>query len=820
MKNLNQTGFIASVDSDKLDQASIKGEIDASSCRLQEAEQKYIGAWRKARGDAEPEAGEVQNLVGLALSGGGIRSATFSLGVMQALAQRGLLKKVDYLSTVSGGGYIGSALTWLVSDKAQQEYSASGAKEAAAVSFGLDRENFPFGADDPAPGAERKANELQQRMLKYLRQHGYYLTPGAGIGAFSLLGVVLRSTLLNLLVWMPIFVLFFLFGMWGSEQFNLNPPGFGNPPIMSWIITAVEPDAGCSKHIPSEILTSPPSTDAVCATIKSQEAFAFVTDRLAKLFGFELFLWLALAILALLLTATLVYSIATWFRRGTTRSKREFWYNARRRSETGATILIPLALLTLIIGTLPIVAVYLHSWLLAAGPMAMLTGIAVTIRHFLASASSEGGTPPGITVSLGAGLFLYGVILVSYQIAFLSFPFGLAPYPALAPLIIVPAVTGWFVNLNYIAIHRYYRDRLMETFMPDIGDALENKTDAALGADGATLQGISDPKAPRGPYHIVNTNLVLVNSADKTYKDRGGDNFILSPLYCGSNATGWCQTKDFMKGYMTLATAVAISGAAANPNTGVGGKGLTRNLLVSLVMSLLNLRLGYWACHPDPKKRPFHGPNHFPGSYAFGNASGLGVLGFNEHRPFLQLSDGGHFENMGVYELVRRRMGLIIVCDGGADAEFSFSDFQTTLRRIEDDFGVQVQALDGATPDDIVPVPRKGAVYPKEASFAKQGHMLARITYADGSQGILIYLKTTLADDLSFKVKGYAAQNSNFPDQSTADQFFDEVQFEAYRELGFRLTDKMMKSKVPEGIAKSGESTNNLEQLIRNRSAV
>ena len=56
-------------------------------------------------------------LVGLSLSGGGIRSATFSLGVIQALAKHGLLKTVDYLSTVSGGGFIGSCLSSLLNDK-------------------------------------------------------------------------------------------------------------------------------------------------------------------------------------------------------------------------------------------------------------------------------------------------------------------------------------------------------------------------------------------------------------------------------------------------------------------------------------------------------------------------------------------------------------------------------------------------------------------------------------------------------------------------------------------------------------------------------
>jgi len=460
------------------------------------------------------------------------------------------------------------------------------------------------------------------------------------------------------------------------------------------------------------------------------------------------------------------------------------------------------------------VAAYLHSWLAAAGPIAMVTGGAVLLRDFLRSCTHGEGAPAGVLVSLAAALFLYGVFLVSYQIAFLVFPFGLVPMAALSILILVPLVTGWLVNLNYISIHRFYRDRLMETFMPDICDALSNKTGAAFGADGATLQELGRVDDLHGPYHIVNTNLVLVNSEVDFYQDRGGDNFILSPLYCGSNATGWSPTPDFMGGKMTLATAMAISGAAANPNTGVGGEGLTRNLFLSLVMSLLNLKLGYWACNPDPDKRPSHCPNHFrPGAYSFGNALGIGRLGFNEHRPFLQLSDGGHFENTGVYELVRRRMKLIVACDGGADAEFSFSDFQTTIRRIEDDFGARIKAVEGATPDNIVPVKQKGPVYPKEAKFGGQGHMVATISYADGSTGTLIYLKTALIKDVSFKVKGYAAQNPEFPDQSTADQFFDEVQFEAYRELGYRIADKMLKSPAP--VSEGEKDAGTLEALIR-----
>ena len=542
-----------------------------------------------------------------------------------------------------------------------------------------------------------------------------------------------------------------------------------------------------------------------------------VAERLPDLFGFELFLWIGALLLAALVAGTVLYSVITWFRRGASDKTRRTWYELRRWSERNASILLSLTVVALLVGSVPVVAAMLEGWLSAAGPVAVATGIVTALRHFLKSSTSASPVPVGISVSLGAGLFLYGIVLVSFQIAFYLFPFALDPVFALALLIGFPVVTGSLVNLNYVSIHRYYRDRLMETFMPDIAHALKNETGAALGADGANLQEVCDPSSPRSPYHILNTNVVLVNSDNQTYKSRGGDNFILSPLYCGSGATGWSPTTAFMDGKMTLATAVAVSGAAVNPNTGVGGAGLTRNPVLSLVMSLLNLRLGYWAWHPDPGKRPFNVPNHFrPGAYAFWSALGFRGLGFDECRPFLALSDGGHFENTGVYELVRRRLKLIIVCDGGQDLDFSFSDFQTTVRRIEDDFGARIKVLAGATPDDIVPVTAIGTqgVYPKGAGFAQQGHMVGLITYADGTEGTLIYLKTTLLKDVSFKVKGYAAQDPDFPNQSTADQFFDEVQFEAYRELGFSIADGMLDASAPAGTPGAAPQTN-LGDLIK-----
>jgi hypothetical protein len=209
----------------------------------------------------------------------------------------------------------------------------------------------------------------------------------------------------------------------------------------------------------------------------------------------------------------------------------------------------------------------------------------------------------------------------------------------------------------------------------------------------------------------------------------------------------------------------------------------------------LNLRLSYWGHNPKKKiPRLLRIPNHFiPGIfYALGSAFRTG--GFNENGGFIELSDGGHFENIAMYELIRRKARLILVSDGGEDADFTFSDFQTTVRRVESDFGARIHFdLDG--PDAVIPIDPRAPMYPPYAKFSSQGYMMADIIYPDQSLGTLVYIKSTLVKDSDFKVRGYKAQNPAFPHQSTADQFFDEVQFEAYRELGYTIAERMIQDK-------------------------
>jgi hypothetical protein len=773
--------FIPSVEVDSLLDANRKGTWDASSAKLIRKEQEHIREWLKQTGH---KAGWTGTLMGLALSGGGIRSATFSLGVMQALASRNLLKKMDYLSTVSGGGYIGSALTWWLSKKsqgegAQKEYQSRKGKVAVTKKkFGLSADNFPYGTDDPSRPDSRTANEAQRTILRYLRQHGNYLTPGEGLGLAAGLAVVLRGTFFSVLSWLLTLSTVLFLAIFSSVHLY-------------------------NYETTEKLLHGMPNLyNKLFVLFANSQSTSFLSGSLSKAFQdrgcmliFELLLWLGVAVFAVYLIVCVVYSLATWLpqRVGWIPGWDEtFRYKARRWVEKLSSKLFKLTGIFLVIGSMPFVAMKIGGWIQMLGPGGILGGMMSGVWAYSKSGKTEqGGVPLGLVAVVGSSLLIYSLLLVAYCIA------AWARFEDYGLYLVIGAfVIGWVVNLNYISIHRFYRDRLTEAFMPDFHRMASLKTKPAVGADKARISEFWDQKNPKGPYHIINTNVILVGSSDRTRRIRGGDNFILSPLYCGSNATGWSRTQDFYGGKMTLATAMAISGAAVNPHTGVGGVGVIRNCAVALLMSILNLGLGFWVTHPKPGKSWRKCPNHFhPGLYELFN------FGYSKNRSFLQLSDGGHFENLALYELIRRRMRLIILCDGAADKKFSFGDFQTAIRRIEADFGVRIEFNESNHLERMIPMHSAG--YPPGSKFADQGHIVGEITYSDNTKATLIYLKTTMVRNLSLQTKGYKVVNPDFPDQSTADQFFDEDQFEAYRELGYRLGIQMIDgTKLVDRIAK------------------
>ncbi|MEE4109084.1 MAG: hypothetical protein V2I24_07040, partial [Halieaceae bacterium] len=271
--------------------------------------------------------------------------------------------------------------------------------------------------------------------------------------------------------------------------------------------------------------------------------------------------------------------------------------------------------------------------------------------------------------------------------------------------------------------------------------------------------------------------------------------------FCGSDATGWRRTSEYMRGVflspLTLATAMSISAAAANPDAGVAGRGASTNQFVSTFMSVFNLRLGFWATNPRSRHAVF------PPNYLYpAMASAFAVNGgLTEHSKAVELSDGGHFENLAVYELLRRRLDLIVVSDAGCDGDYAFADLANLVERAKVDFGTVIAFEKSYRLEAIVPSPDLKSPYQDgRYVLSERAFAIARIEYAAqpgeprGKTGTLLYIKPALIEDLTPDIIGYKLDNPAYPHETTLDQFFDERQFEAYRELGYQLVTRALES--------------------------
>ena len=279
------------------------------------------------------------------------------------------------------------------------------------------------------------------------------------------------------------------------------------------------------------------------------------------------------------------------------------------------------------------------------------------------------------------------------------------------------------------------------------------------------------------PYHIINTNMNTIASMNTKLCIRGGDNFIFSPLFCGSHATGYaanasrvCNGKTipgYLGGSMDLATAFTISGAAVDPNTGA-----TRSRPLAFLMCLLNVRLGYWIRNPQKPAllKSLSRPRwHFDLLYEM-----LGIK-LNEHHRHVHLSDGGHFENLAAYELIRRQCHYVIVSDAAADPDWTFADLARLIELVRVDFGAAIVI-------DVSALKPQG-----DQRLSQLPYVVGDIYYKDGTHGYLLYIKSCMVEGLNDELYSYQREHAAFPHEPTADQFFCEIQFEAYRELGFQL---------------------------------
>jgi Lysophospholipase catalytic domain len=374
---------------------------------------------------------------------------------------------------------------------------------------------------------------------------------------------------------------------------------------------------------------------------------------------------------------------------------------------------------------------------------------------------------------------------------------------------ILALLLGWRLDVNEFSMNLFYRNRLVRTFL-----GASNKTrkpslfTGFASDDDVALKDLTFDNSFEGPYPIWGTTLNLTAGEDLAWQQRKGASFIYSPLFCGwdyvdsvtkpaqpespttdedtqavkrpaeANLFGYRRTgpKNGTLGYggaggaPYIGTAMAASGAAASPNMGFHTKPG-----VAALLAIFNVRLGFWTGNP---RNPRTWNRYAPGIWYLVSEL-LGRANADDH--YVYLSDGGHFENLGLYELVRRKVRFIICSDADSDADFTFGDLGNAVERCRADFGVEIRIK-----------AQLDMKLQKEPPFRIAHYAIGTIDYPGQPSGILLYLKSSLTNDEPSDVLGKRASDSAFPHDTTADQFFEETMFEAYRALGDHMVDVML----------------------------
>ena len=270
---------------------------------------------------------------------------------------------------------------------------------------------------------------------------------------------------------------------------------------------------------------------------------------------------------------------------------------------------------------------------------------------------------------------------------------------------------------------------------------------------------------------------------------------------------------------LSLGQWVAISGAAFT--TGLGAR---TNLGLSLLLGFSNVRIGYWwNSNIAPGDRDEIGAKAekraslstgwrylFPAQLYLSDE--LLARFYGPHRQRWYLSDGGHYENTGVYELLRRRLPVILLSDNGGDEDYTFADLANLARKARIDFDAEIRFLQETELDELLTSPlrqiigtpaelqRRVADPAAQSEGGLQGNAYSRChavvarVYYDGAArpgGVLIVVKPSLAGDEPIDLLQYHSEHPTFPQETTLDQFFDEAQWESYRKLGSHIGDKL-----------------------------
>lgn len=684
--------------------------------RLNDPEQTK--RWQE-HAQAHPDRKGIANFMGLALSGGGIRSATFNLGVLQVLAWTRLLKFVDYLSTVSGGGYIGSCVSSMFATPLQQ---------------------YPF---------EHKQGQVEGAIFRHLRNNAEYLAPHGVADYLRIPMTALRGMVVNLLVLLPYL-------------------------IVAALVTAL-------MH---------PTPTAVKQHVINQHV-AWMPDALGDSFVFSK------SMLAIVLASFILYPIVSMFRHLFSVPRLTDW---RFRNTIGRAYgFALLACAAVAFCELQPVAL---NWIIelradsgfnlaafSAGLTAAQSLIPALLSVWLMKNANKLLAKYALTLVGLTAMAAFWVIYLCMCVWLIEGQYAtswITLWPTVAAAAALFAYGIFFVDVNHTSVHGFYRDKLSAAYI------VKQAPDGKLEENDGQL--LSTLNTAYGPYHLINAAINLRHTKESYRRGRQAESFIFSKHFVGSEPTGYCPTTtmESQSSELGLATAMAISGAAAAPNMGK-----QTNRLFAFFLAMINVRLNYWLPNPRysdgcEKGSVSRGPMRRVGPHYLMREL-MGKLTDNSLN--ISLSDGGHYDNMGLYELFRRECRFIVCGDGECDPHLQFNGLTEALRMAQIDFGiiVEMEGLDALRAGD-------------------RSHAIGKIRYSNGRVGWLLYLKQSLGGDDSLRatlgdalyqssskrsdcrrydagayVAEYKSRNADFPHQSTGDQFFDEAQFECTRAVGYSV---------------------------------
>ncbi len=841
---------------------------------------------------SDAAVGEQKPLSALCISGGGIRSATFGLGAIQGLAERGILEQFDYLSTVSGGGYVGSWLTAWVR-------RAGGLKGVV-----------PRLRRDAPPPAEGEPDPIQ-----HLREYNSYLSPRLGAMSadlWTLVATVLRNILLNWLVLIPLLMsvlmvprlflsaLAFPDLIYTSVVFAGPVPNYTAPaldavsgsPLVDTVLPGLSvfllawalfftlrylPGVGQHDHSRFDYIRGilAPLVGAVLAFMAFDSLYYLGSSYVAESNLRSVLWWTLLAsgsawILNLLVhprsfgqrlrllfgpLSLAVVSMAAGTGFATWLATNFVLFNPNPHIDLSwaayVTFGLPVILFGFGLGTVLFVGLsstflkdedrewmsravagvllFAAGWLAVCWVVLMLPqwalewrtwghGVLAAVAALSAWLSAYGGSfvananpgaarsalkparvlsvaarvAPPVFIALLAGALsvLTNVLLLGLHRATgiplldrFSRPvswdnhYGMLDrsHPTLVALLaagflLLSWIMARYVNINTFSLHGMYRDRLVRAFLG--ASNAERRASRFTGFSRTDDIPMSQLDPGQRPFHVVNLTLNLVAASRLAWQQRKAESFTVTPLHCGNHELGYRPSAEYGGG-ITLGTAVALSGAAASPNMGYHS-----SPVVGFIMTLFNARLGSWLGNPGP---PGESSWKRPGPLSAIRSLMKEALGQTSDRSeFIYLSDGGHFENLGLYEMVRRRCRTIVVLDSGCDPDFSYDDLGNALRKIRIDLRVPITFHER---------------HARPLRDRRRRCAVATIEYsavdASAEDGRLIYVKPLLLGSEPPDVASYAAAHPAFPHQSTADQWFDESQTESYRSLGLLTIDEM-----------------------------